>query len=113
MPHDVKKSVWDAAKACRSIQNAMAGLDLEMYCNAEVPRLATERAFEILGEALRRVDEADPSFKKNFPEMRSSINMRNRIAHGYDIVDDEIIWNTATHDIPLLETKLRAWLDAN
>ena len=112
MPHDVKKSAWDAVAACQSIRAATAGLDFEAYDNTELVRLATERAFEILGEALKRAGEADPSFKDRFPEMRTSVDMRNRIAHGYDAVDNETVWNTASKDIPPLEAKLRAWLDA-
>jgi uncharacterized protein with HEPN domain len=36
--------------------------------------------------------------------------MRNRIAHGYDQVDEEVIWVTATDDIPRLIEQLEAIL---
>lgn len=28
--------------------------------------------------------------------------MRNRLIHGYDVLDNDVIWSTATEDIPPL-----------
>ena len=111
--HDPIQCVMDALKACRSIENATAGLDLNIYGETEVVRLATERAFEILGEALNRADKADPSFRSQIPEIGDIIGMRNKIAHGYDNVDDEIIWRAAENHVPGLKMKLEAWLEQN
>ena len=33
--------------------------------------------------------------------------MRNRIIHGYDTVDDDIVWDAVQNHIPAL----RAWLE--
>jgi uncharacterized protein with HEPN domain len=113
MPHDLRASVWDAVKACRAIQNTTAGLDLRLYSCTEVVRLATERAFEILGEALKRVDDADKTFRGRIPEIGKAIGMRNYIAHEYDVVDDATVWKVAMNDVPPLMAKLEAWLEAN
>ena len=32
--------------------------------------------------------------------------MRNRLIHGYDVVDYDILWDTITEDLPLLITEL-------
>ena len=113
MAHDVKKSVWDAVEACRAILEFTAGLTLEAHRSDLRNRLAIERAFEILGEALKRVRDADPSFCERFPEMRAVIGMRDRIAHGYDVVDDNIVLRAASQDLPPLMTTLKAWLEKN
>jgi len=73
-------------------------------------RCAVERQFEILGEAFCRIDDADPLFRDNLPEMGDVIGMRNRIIHGYDFVDDVIIWDAVKENIPNLMSKLEAWL---
>ena len=45
--------------------------------------------------------------------MGDIIGMRNRLIHGYDVVDDEVVWRTAEENIPPLMSKLAAWLEAN
>lgn len=34
------------------------------------------------------------------------VGMRNRIAHAYDEIDDEVVWSTLLVDIPALESSL-------
>ncbi|MBQ6603413.1 MAG: DUF86 domain-containing protein [Eubacterium sp.] len=35
------------------------------------------------------------------------IGLRNRIAHAYLKIDDEIVWDTAVNDVPILNRKLK------
>jgi len=111
MPHDLKKSVMDVIKACRLIQEFTAGHTLEMYNSDEMRRSAVERQFGIIGEAFNRIKKVDPLFDDVIPEFRKIIGMRNRVIHGYDIVDDEIIWVAVEKRVPELLDKLQKWLD--
>jgi len=113
MPYEVKQSVKDAMRACQNIMDYTAGLTLEIYQGSSQVYHSVERAFEILGEAFKRIEKVDPSFKESFPEMGDIIGMRNRISHGYDVVSDVVIWRTANDKIPELEKRLAAWLDEN
>lgn len=38
--------------------------------------------------------------------------MRDRIIHGYDIVDMQIVWDVIRKDIPELKPKIRGVLDS-
>ena len=113
MRYDKKKSVWDAAEACRKIQEYTAEQTIETYQADPLRRLAVERLFEILGEAFKRIEEVDPSFRDQFSEMGDAIGMRNRISHGYDRVKDATVLDVAQADIPVLMEKLTAWLNEN
>ena len=113
MRHDIRKSVWDAMEACRAIWEFADGLTLETYLANRRDRRAIERELEILGEALNRIDEADPSFRNYLPEMGRAIGMRNRLAHGYDRVSDTAVWAAAKENIPIMHGKLAAWLEKN
>jgi len=113
MYHDIRKSVADAIGACKAIQEFTMGQTLATYRADYMRRCAVERQFEILGEAFNRIDDVDPSFRDRFSEMSHAIGMRNRIAHGYDRVNDVIIWDVAQEDIPLLMDKLVAWLSGS
>ena len=48
-------------------------------------------------------------FIKEFNKMpwKQIIGMRNRIVHGYDTINFEIVWRTAIESIPELNFRLR------
>ena len=67
--------------------------------------LAIIRCLEIVGEAASRVPEP---IQKSHPGVpwAQIIGMRNRLVHGYDLVDYDIIWSTITEDLPPLIAQL-------
>jgi len=64
---------------------------------------AVIRNIEIIGEAANRLSE---DFQKNNPSFPffETVSMRNRLIHGYDDINLEIVWITATIDIQKLKT---------
>ena len=63
--------------------------------------LALERALEIIGEAVKRLpSELCASYTA--VEWRLIAGMRDRLSHGYDDVDYEILWNVVHDDLPNL-----------
>ena len=104
MTDQTKKRLLDAFNACRAIRQFTAGKDFTAYTADSMLKAAVERKFEILGEALSRAEESDPGLAAKLPEIRRIVGMRNRIIHGYDSVDDEIVWDTVESKIsPLFE----------
>lgn len=45
--------------------------------------------------------------ESNIPEFRKIIGFRNLVAHGYDQIDDHILWDFATSHIPDLLNKIQ------
>lgn len=74
-------------------------------------RRAVEREFEIIGEALSRLVRLDPLMEKRIPELRPTISFRNRIIHGYDTVDDAVVWGVVEKHLPLLIAEVVALLE--
>jgi len=72
--------------------------------------LALTRLLEIIGEAAGSVAE---TIRDNNPQIpwRAMIGTRNRLIHGYFDVDNDIIWNIVSDDLPLLISELRRLLD--
>lgn len=68
-------------------------------------RKAIERNIEIIGEAMRRIRETDPSIK--ITDSRKIADARNRIIHGYDTVSSDVIWLIITRYIPVLENEVK------
>ncbi|MBI3852538.1 MAG: DUF86 domain-containing protein [Verrucomicrobia bacterium] len=75
-------------------------------------RSAVERQFEIIGEALGKAGAADSSLAERIPELPRIVGLRHRLIHGYDTVDDEIIWDIVQSKIPPLAQQLEAELKA-
>ena len=86
------------------------GVDYNAFLRDEMRQAALERKFEILGEALNRAEQSDPELADRLPELRRIIGMRNRIIHGYDAVDEEILWDAVQFKIPLLSAQVSVLL---
>lgn len=71
--------------------------------------MALTRCLEILGEAASRVS---PEARSRFPAIpyAKMISMRNRLIHAYFDVNLDIVWTTATEDLPSMLPALDAAL---
>jgi len=67
--------------------------------------LAILRCLEIVGEAASRIPVAMRRRNPKIP-WPQIIGMRNRLIHGYDIVDYDIVWRTVTEELPPLIAEL-------
>ena len=66
---------------------------------------AVERNLEIIGEAVSRIKKQVADFM--LANERKIIDTRNRIAHGYDTVSDDVIWSIVINHLPLLKTEVQ------
>jgi len=107
MQREAAKYLFDALHACEAIVEFTQDKDLAEYSQNLLLRSAVERQFEILGEAFSRLDAIAPQYRDECPEIGNIIGMRNRIIHGYDTVDDSIVWDAIKNHLPLLLKWLR------
>ncbi len=75
--------------------------------NDRVLQLALTRLVEIAGEAANRVSETTRQRHSKIP-WRRIIGTRNRLIHGYHIVDLDILWDIIRDDLPPLIDQLDA-----
>lgn len=73
-------------------------------------RSAVERQFEIIGEALNHAELEQPELTTLIPDLRRIVGLRNRIIHGYDSVDDQLLWQTVQAHVPSLAQQLEQLL---
>jgi uncharacterized protein with HEPN domain len=78
-----------------------ADLDKDRQLN-----LALVRLLEIIGEAATRIPKEDQARYTDisWPEI---VSLRNRLIHGYDTVDFDIVWQIVKQDLPGLIESLR------
>ena len=111
MKTQTKKRLLDAFTACQAIETFVANYKFADYEQNLMLRLTVERQFEIIGEALHHAEVDDPEVINLLPELRRIVGMRNRIIHGYDSVDYELLWQTIQHDILRLKKHLEQNLE--
>lgn len=79
------------------------------YESDEAVRLAAEAILHKIGEAVSRLPE---DFIVAYPNVawRSMKATRNIVAHEYEQVDYDIIWNALAHRLPVEADRIRAIL---
>jgi len=81
------------------------GLTREGYDADENLRLALTHLVQVIGEAARRVSV---DFTNRHPEIpwADIIGMRHKVVHDYLGVDEDIVWQVVTEDLPKLVATL-------
>ena len=102
MDNRIKKFLLDISESIESIEDYLGERrDFSIYMSNKMLRRAVEREFEIIGEAMNRIDNLDS--KIEISSKKQIISMRNRVIHGYDKIDDEIVWGTIVRHLPILK----------
>lgn len=106
MRPEASKLLGDIRDAGGFILQIHQGATLTQYRENRILRNATERNFEIIGEAINRLVRADPDTSALLGEVRVIIAFRNILAHGYDYIDHEIVFDVIQTKLPVLLTRV-------
>ena len=99
MQDEILKHLYDIREAARAISRFVSGKTFDDYEQDDLLRSGVERKFEIIGEALNRVRRDKPTLLGKIREHRSIISFRNILAHGYDSLDNRIVWDLLEEDL--------------
>ena len=85
----------------RKATDKTAGLTRETYDGDENLRLALTHLVQVIGEAARHISR---EFRDDHPEIpwTEIIGMRHKVVHDYLGVDEDIVWQVVTDDLPQL-----------
>lgn len=72
-------------------------------------RAAVERKIEVIGEAMNNALQLDAELP--ISNARRIVNTRNKIIHGYDEVDEVMIWEIVIKHLPILKKEVQLLLD--
>src|SRR5919107_951473 len=103
MTNETRQRLLDILVSCQAINQYTAGLDFAAYERDTLVRDAVERRLGIIGEALSRTAVLEPELVDRVPELRQIVGLRNRVIHGYDAGDDEIVWDVVQNKLPRLQ----------
>lgn len=106
MRPETPKLLEDIRDAAAFIISSTAGHTLEQFEGDRVLRQAVERNFEIIGEALHRIEGIDSDTAALIGDTHRIIGFRNLIVHGYDRIDYEIVWLIVHDNLPDLLSRV-------
>jgi uncharacterized protein with HEPN domain len=96
------RQMLDHAREAQQLASGKSRADLDAD---RLFNLAMTRLLEIVGEAAARVSEVT---RDQYPQIVWSqiVGLRNRLIHGYDQVDCDILWLIVQNDLPKLVADL-------
>jgi len=111
MTDEIKKHLFDIKLSLDSIDEFLGNeKNFFEYKTNKMLRRAVERELEIIGEATNRILNIDLEFP--LTSKRQIIGLRNRVIHGYDKVDDEIVWGIIIKHLPILREEVEDLLES-
>ena len=91
----------DIVSSARLILTYVEGVRREQFIQDTRLQDSVIRRIEIIGEAARRLSSEFREQNSNVP-WGEMTGMRNRMIHGYDDIDMDVVWDTAQDSIPRL-----------
>lgn len=105
-----KLYLFDILEAAEAIERFCEAVGQEEFLHDEIRQSAVLQKFIVIGEAAARLTV---EFRNQHPEIEweSIIGFRNIAVHEYFAILWQIVWNTATIDIPDLRQKIQLILE--
>lgn len=105
MTIEEKKLLTDIVIGISSIDDHLEGKRiLEEYVENKTKRRAVERELEIIGEAVNKLLKLNPEL--NISYARQIVDLRNKVIHAYDNVNNIVIWNVIMNHLPTLKLEV-------
>ncbi|NOU45938.1 MAG: DUF86 domain-containing protein [Bacteroidales bacterium] len=110
MDSEIKTWLYDVLHSIIEIESYFVGKPriFNDYTSDTKTKRAIERNIEIIGEAINRILKRDKTFK--IENAQRIIGTRNRIAHGYDKISDDLIWSIVINHLPKLKEEVSVLL---
>lgn len=105
MQLEIQKYLFDIQVSIDSINEYLGNKrDFTDYQKNKLLRRGVERELEIIGEAANRILKLDSTIQ--IDNVRKIVDLRNWVIHGYDKIDDVIIWGIISRQLPLLKNQV-------
>jgi len=102
MKRRVVARLHDALESAQSVVQFIAGETVDSYVHNRLVRSAVHHELTIIGEALNVALRDEPGLLEDNPALRGWVGLRNLLIHAYTDINPEIVWKTATTEVPEL-----------
>lgn len=107
---EVRKRLRDIKDSIDSINEFLNRCPrrFDAFCADNMFRAAVLYHIAVIGEAVNSILKMDPEI--SITSARKIVNTRNYIIHGYDSLDNEILWSIVINHLPKLKTEIDSLL---
>jgi len=106
MPRSPRKLYEDILQAISELELFCKDKDIDDFLEDRQLQLTAERELEIVGEALSRLRREFPDHADAIPDIHKIVGLRNVLAHGYDVLDYEILWDVIVNRMHILKKSI-------
>ena len=101
-----KQRLLHIEESINEIEHYISNANFDHFEKDSMMRFATVKQIEIIGEAANYITEET---KTKFPNIqwREIIGLRHILVHEYFGIDNKLIWQIITNDIPLLKKDIQ------
>lgn len=101
--HEPRVTLRQIQEAALRLQELCEGKTLPALLKDWQATAAMERFIEVLGEAVKRLPM---ELRARYPAVpwKEIAGTRDRLSHGYDDIEYEVLWDAVQNDIPVLLT---------
>ena len=107
MQHDPRKLIEDVLRCIKEVEVFCRGKTFHDFQEDRGLQLIVERELEIIGEALARLRREHPTLADQIPDLRKIVGLRNVLAHGYGILEHEILWDIVVNKLSVLKRDIQ------
>ena len=105
-PREWRFYVKDMIECAEKVLVFTDGMDQDTFLKETLTYDATLRNLELIGEAATHIPDAVREIQPEIP-WRTIVATRNRLAHEYLGIDNDVVWDIIQNDIPALLLTLR------
>jgi len=106
MSDELRKYLTDILFAVSEIESFIGEKkNFNRFRKSALIRAAVERKLEIIGEAMNNALQLDDNLP--ISNARRIVNTRNKIIHGYDEVDEVMLWEIVIKHLPILQKEVQ------
>ena len=110
MIREYKDYLVDIIDAIEKAETFIKGMSFKFFVKDAKTTFAVIRAFEIMGEAVKKIPSSVRNKHKNVP-WKAMAGMRDKLIYEYFGIKPRVVWKTIKEDLPKVKPHLHAILN--